>query len=95
MQNHTKIYLDFYQFDPSSFIPCMVCGARAVDIHHIIPRSKFGKKRKAEQDKITNLIGLCRPHHDDAHAERISKEDLQLIVKTAIRIRQDNKNPSK
>lgn len=49
------------------------------DIHHIIPRSKFGKKNKAEQDKIENLMALCRFCHDKAHAEVFKKDFLTEI----------------
>lgn len=62
-------------------IMCEYCKSGvARDIHHIIPRSKFGSKRKEEQDHVTNLIGLCRPCHDDAHANKITKEQLQEII---------------
>jgi 5-methylcytosine-specific restriction endonuclease McrA len=57
-----------------------VCRAVSVDIHHIIPRSKFGSKRKHEQDSIENLIALCRPCHEKAHAGVFSKEYLTEIV---------------
>lgn len=79
MQKHVKIYLNnFKPHDPEN-IPCEVCQNRAVDIHHIIPRSKFGKKNKAEQDKIENLMALCRFCHDKAHAEVFKKDFLTEI----------------
>jgi 5-methylcytosine-specific restriction endonuclease McrA len=69
---------------PADFIPCEVCNSKAVDIHHVIPRSKFGTKRKGEQDHISNLIALCRTCHNLAHDNVISKEELQLIVNKRI-----------
>jgi hypothetical protein len=42
-------------------LPCEVCGARSVDIHHVHRRGMGGSKRK---DTIDNLIALCREHHD-------------------------------
>lgn len=57
-------------------MPCEVCGKTAVDIHHIIPRSKFGKKTKELQDDVSNLIALCRECHDKAHNNKLTKEFL-------------------
>jgi 5-methylcytosine-specific restriction endonuclease McrA len=57
-----------------------VCRAVSFEIPHIIPRSKFGSKRKHEQDSIENLIALCRPCHEKAHAGVFSKEYLSEIV---------------
>jgi hypothetical protein len=67
MEKHVKNYLQAFGYDESSFIPCEMCGAKSVDIHHIEPRSKFGSKRKDEQDHISNLVALCRDCHDRAH----------------------------
>jgi hypothetical protein len=60
MQKHTKIYMDFFDYVIDDFIPCEVCGQRAVDVHHIYPRGIGGSKTK---DYIENLVGLCRIHH--------------------------------
>ena len=79
MTPHTKTYMDFFGLGEQSFVGCEVCGNRAADIHHIIPRSKFGNKRKDEQDSIYNLIALCRFCHDQAHAERYTKDFLTDI----------------
>ena len=65
MKNHTKVYLDHFGYGIEDFIPCEVCGQKAVDIAHIIARSKFGSKIKDEQDVITNLSALCRKCHYD------------------------------
>lgn len=82
MQPHTVNYFNHFGYGPEDFIECEIpnCNQKAVDIHHIIPRSKFGKKRKDEQDDITNLIGLCRAHHDDAHNNILTKEYLQSLT---------------
>lgn len=61
MKNHTKVYLEYFEIDEENpFIPCEVCGARAVDIHHIRARGMGGSKKK---DDITNLMALCRVCH--------------------------------
>lgn len=47
-------------YDISSFIPCEVCEAQAVDIHHIESRGMGGTKKP---DQIDNLMALCRVCH--------------------------------
>ena len=69
MQKHTKVYFNELKYGEQDFIPCEVCGSRAVDIHHIYGRGK-GK------DVIENLIGLCRECHIKAHNNLFSKEYL-------------------
>ena len=63
MKKHTKIYLKFFNYGETDFIPCEYCGNRAVDIHHLEARGMGGSKKK---DNIENLIALCRKHHIEA-----------------------------
>lgn len=86
MQNHTKVFFEFYGYNQGDFIQCQVCGKQSVDIHHIIPRSKFGSKRKDEQDAINNLIALCRTCHDQAHAELLTKDMLKARVELYMKL---------
>lgn len=60
MRGYTKIYLEAFGYDTSDFIPCEVCSAKAVDIHHIKARGMGGTKKK---DRIENLMSLCRNCH--------------------------------
>ena len=60
MKKHTKIYMDYFGYVLDDFIGCEVCGARAVDIHHIENRGSGGSKSK---DTIENLMALCRADH--------------------------------
>lgn len=60
MKRHTKIYLDYFGYGMDSFIPCEVCGDKAVDIHHIDCRGMGGSKTK---DTIDNLMAVCRKCH--------------------------------
>ncbi len=62
MKKHTKIYLEYFDYGIEDFIPCELCGARAVDIHHIHCRGMGGSK---EKDRIDNLMALCRKCHVD------------------------------
>ena len=60
MKKHTKIYLDYFSYGGEDFIPCEVCGSRAVDIHHIHRRGMGGS---TDADKIENLMAVCRTCH--------------------------------
>ena len=73
MKKHTKIYMDYFNYVLDDFIECEVCGARAVDIHHIENRGAGGSKHK---DTIENLMAVCRPCHI-FHGEK--KESLQFL----------------
>jgi 5-methylcytosine-specific restriction endonuclease McrA len=46
------------------FVPCEICGNRAVDVHHIENRG-MGGDPTAGKDVIENLMGLCRGCHND------------------------------
>ena len=81
MKKHTQIYLDHFGYSGYEFMPCECCGSACVDVHHIEPRSKFGKTMKWLQDAIENLIGLCRICHDKAHDGTYDKEYLKEIHK--------------
>jgi 5-methylcytosine-specific restriction endonuclease McrA len=60
MKKHVKIYLDHFGYGIEDFIPCEVCGKKAVDIHHINARGMGGSKNF---DTIDNLQALCRYCH--------------------------------
>lgn len=75
MEKHTKNYLAFFP-SHSGFYHCEICNKQATEIHHIQRRSEFGSKTKHLQDKIENLIALCRGCHEKAHANIYTKEFL-------------------
>jgi 5-methylcytosine-specific restriction endonuclease McrA len=60
MKKHTRVYLEHFGFDTETFIPCEVCGTKAVDIHHIHRRGMGGSK---SADNIDNLMAVCRICH--------------------------------
>jgi len=76
MKKHTKIYLDYFGYDTSDFIPCEMCGSQSVDIHHIEPRGMGGSKTK---DVIENLQALCRPCHMKYEGNKKDKEMLKVV----------------
>ena len=73
MKKHVKVYLDHFGFAGDDFIPCEICGARAVDIHHIDCRGMGGSKKK---DTIDNLMAVCRQCHID-YGDK--KEHMELL----------------
>lgn len=74
MKRHTKTYMDYFGYGIDDVIICECCDYnRAVDIHHVIYKSRGGS------DSITNLCALCRDCHNLAHAEKLSKIELQMI----------------
>ena len=60
MKHHVEIYLKEMNYDITDFIPCELCNAKAVDIHHIDCRGMGGSQSK---DTIENLMALCRKCH--------------------------------
>ena len=60
MKKHTKIYMNYFNYVLDDFIPCEICGSRAVDIHHIENRGSGGSSNK---DVIENLMAVCREDH--------------------------------
>jgi 5-methylcytosine-specific restriction endonuclease McrA len=85
MKKHTKIYLKYFGYSIADFIPCEVCGSKAVDIHHIEPRGIGGSKTK---DVIENLQALCRScHHEADFGTELSKEKLKEIHKKTLSLR--------
>ena len=75
MKPYTKTYLKYFGFDESDFIPCELCGAKAVDIHHLEPKSRA----KAKVNLIDNIMALCRICHDDCSRSVRINEDAKLI----------------
>lgn len=75
MQKHTKVYFEYFGYGVDSFIACEVCGAKAVDIHHIVRRGMGGSKTK---DEIQNLMALCRKCHDH-YGDK--KEHMDMLMR--------------
>jgi hypothetical protein len=84
MKKHTRIYLDAMGYDQCDFIPCEVCGARAVDIHHIESRGMGGRKGA---DVIENLQALCRYCHTAYGDKKEYKTHLKAIHQSKLKRR--------
>lgn len=77
MKAYTRTYLKFFgfPFDPNFFVPCEYCGAKSVDLHHLIPRSL----RPDLVNRIENIMALCRKDHDRAGKDRAFNEELKQV----------------
>lgn len=55
---------------------CVLCGAVAVDVHHVIYRSHGGK------DEPGNCVCLCRRCHENAHGlhKYVSANDIKNVL---------------
>ena len=58
--------MQFFNYEEQDFIPCELCNAQAVDIHHLERRTR----NKVTNDYIENLVGLCRSCHIKAESDR-------------------------
>lgn len=84
MKPHTKIYLDYFGYKKTDFIPCEICNSRAVDIHHIAARG-MGGDPKGTKDVIENLMALCRKCHDGFGDKKQFMEKLKSIHSAVIK----------
>ena len=75
MKSHTKLYLEHFEIMPYE-APCEVCGAMSVDVHHIKNRGMGGSKN---QDRIENLMALCRDHHIELGDKKQHLQFLKMV----------------
>lgn len=66
MKKHTRNYLDFFSFQIPEDCICEIpgCELPAVDINHIQARG-MGGGPKGDKDHISNLMAMCRKHHNE------------------------------
>lgn len=81
MKLHVKIYMEFFDYGETDFMPCEICGQKLNDIHHIERRGMGGTRKP---DVIGNLMGLCRVCHTDfgdvvAHKEKLKEVHLKFM----------------
>lgn len=75
MKAHTKIYMKFFGYKEGDYMPCEIdtCWLHANDIHHIEPR-KMGGDPQGKKDIISNLMAVCRNHHNLCENGTITKD---------------------
>ena len=83
MKNHVKVFMEYYGLTEADFIPSMISGKKADDIHHIEQKKMGGKA--VNPDRIDNLISVTREEHDKCHRYEISKESQKAIVEDCVR----------
>lgn len=80
-------YMDYFDLSHDEYVPCEICGARGIQVHHISYRSHHGKKTLKEQENITNLMMVCYKCHKDIHDHnKYRRIDLQEIHDVFLRI---------
>ncbi len=72
--NYKQKYFKHYGLNECDFLGCAVCGAKAVNLHHIRYKSQGGL------DDPANLLPLCHNCHDGHHTKNnpTTKELLNL-----------------
>ena len=73
MKKYTKLYYKAFGYGLQDFVACELCGAKAVDIHHIEARGMGGSKDKND---IGNIMALCRGCHLEYGDKKQHKEYL-------------------
>ena len=90
MKRHTRIYLEYFGYDETDFIPCEVCGGKSVDIHHIKARG-MGGDPKGKKDVIENLQALCRECHTNYGDQRAYRKMLNDYHKAKLNVHNRDK----
>lgn len=78
MKKHTAIYMKYFGYGIEDFIPCEICGKKAVDIHHIEARG-MGGNPNGDKDVIENLMAVCRECH-------VSYGDIKEVILYLVKI---------
>ena len=69
--NYKERYRKMHDLAIGDYVPCLICHNQAVDLHHIVRKSRGGS------DDVWNLAPLCRKHHNEVHQYKITEELLQ------------------
>jgi len=85
MKKYTENYLKYFGYDVSDTILCEWCGAIAVDLNHIHPRSTH----KHLENEVSNLMAMCRECHI-AFADR--KQFKQQLIDRHKEVMNENKH---
>lgn len=88
MKKYTKQYFSYFGYALDDFLPCEVCGGKAVDIHHIDCKGMGGSTLK---DNIENIMAVCRSCHLEygdkkEHIDFLREKHLNFINDNGKRI---------
>jgi len=84
MKKYTKQYFSYFGYALDEFLPCEVCGNRAVDLHHIDCKGMGGSKLK---DNVENIMALCREDHIK-YGDK--KEHIEFLKETHLNFLYEN-----
>jgi hypothetical protein len=88
MKKYVKKYIEFWGYGEQDFIPCIVCGERSADVHHLEPKGMGGSK---EKDNIENLVALCRRCHDLCHNDKNFNQLVKNMQEVIMQDHEQNK----
>lgn len=83
MKPYVKTYFEYFDYALDDFVPCEICGSKAVEIHHIDNRGMGGDPLKLK-DVIENLMAIDRKCHEEfgdvpEEIERLQKIHLNFM----------------
>lgn len=84
MKKYTKDYFKHFGYSLEDFMPCEVCGEKAVDLHHIDCKGMGGSTSK---DNIKNIMAVCRQCHLNFGDK---KEHMDFLKETHLNFLYDN-----
>jgi 5-methylcytosine-specific restriction endonuclease McrA len=84
MKKYTKQYFSYFGYALDDFLPCEVCGNRAVDLHHIDCKGMGGSKLK---DNVENIMAVCRQCHVNFGDK---KEHIEFLKETHLNFLYEN-----
>ena len=75
----SRKYLDWVKT-----LPCVICGARADDPHHITGIGHLGGMGTKAPDQF--VMPVCRPHHDEIHRDpNLWPDQWEWVARTLAR----------
>lgn len=64
MAKYKKTYIEHFGYYEGEWIACEVCSKTSIDVHHLDIKGMGGTKK---EEKIEDLIAVCRECHNKCH----------------------------
>lgn len=61
---------------------CVDCGKPTNHTHHVLPRSRFGRKGKTVCWSMQNMLSICPRCHDGSHTTQARKKHMAKLRDT-------------
>ena len=72
---------------------CRVCSARPVEIHHVVPRARFGRRDPSVNDPA-NLVPICHRCHQNHHTTADHRIPRSALTDTEVAFAVDHAGPA-